>query len=176
VITGSELPDEPPEPPARGAAVYERLPQGLPTEIVGLLEYLDGRSGSDDIFRIASETHREFGHVIAIVRAAEMLDFVDTPKRTVLLAPLGRRFLAAAPAERTALWRAQILELSLFREVLQILERHPDHRVDRDLVLEAIILRMPSEDYEKVFEVLVAWARYGNLFKYDEEEEVLSLP
>jgi NitT/TauT family transport system ATP-binding protein len=56
-----------------------------------------------------------------------------------------------------------------------VLTRAPKHRVERDFVLEMIVLRMPSEDYEKTFETLVAWGRFANLFAYDENEQVVSL-
>ena len=57
----------------------EPLPDVSASEIVGLLEYLHAKDGEEDIVRIAEETNREFARVIAIVKAAEMLGFVDTP-------------------------------------------------------------------------------------------------
>jgi NitT/TauT family transport system ATP-binding protein len=35
-------------------------------------------------------------------------------------------------------------------------------------VIEAIALGMPQENHEKTFETFVGWARFGNLFSYDE--------
>jgi NitT/TauT family transport system ATP-binding protein len=46
--------------------------------------------------------------------------------------------------------------------------------LDRDYMLENIVLRMPSENYEKIFDTVVAWGRYGNLFAYDEDARELS--
>jgi NitT/TauT family transport system ATP-binding protein len=175
IITGSELPDAPPAAaPADG--VIEPLPDASDSEIVGLLEYLDARGGRQDVFRIAAETHREFGHVIAIVKAAEMLDFVDTPKSVVVLEAAGKRFVQASPEERMALWREHLLKLRLFRDVRDALLREPSRRLDRDFVLETIIMHMPQENYERVFNTFVVWARYGDLFDYDEASGVLSLP
>jgi hypothetical protein len=34
---------------------------------------------------------------------------------------------------------------------------------------------MPSEDSGRIFETLVRWARYGNLFAYDEGRRTLDL-
>ena len=62
IITGHEIPDAPEPvlapnelPPA------EPLPDALPRDIVGILEYLDAREGKEDVFRIATETEKEFG-------------------------------------------------------------------------------------------------------------------
>ena len=70
--------------------VFEALPPASAAEVVGLLEWLDARGGSQDVFRIAGETGREFGVVLTAVKAAELLDLVDTPRRLAVLTPLGR--------------------------------------------------------------------------------------
>src|SRR5262249_30666853 len=86
IITGKELPDQPAVMVSRsGLPPMEPLPDVSSSEIVGLLEYLDARGGSEELFRIAADTNREFGDIIKTVRAAEMLEFVDTPKRMVIL-------------------------------------------------------------------------------------------
>ena len=83
---------------------------------MGLLEYLDARGGSENVFRLASDTNRQYGRVITVAKAAEMLDLVDTPKQAVVLTPEGRRFVKAPPQERQDLWKSAILNLRLFRE------------------------------------------------------------
>jgi NitT/TauT family transport system ATP-binding protein len=140
-----------------------------------LLEYLDARGGKDDVFRIASDTNREFGHLLNIVEAAELLNFVDTPKRLVVLDATGKRYVKALPAERKAIWREQLLKLRLFRDVYNVLQRQADHAVEQDFVLETIVLNMPHENYERVFQTFVRWARVGNLFVYDEARQILAL-
>jgi len=112
--------------------------------------------------------------MITIVKAAEMLNFVDTPKSAVLLEPEGRRLVQAGPDERKAIWRAQLLKLSLFSEIAAVLRKQRRHTIDRDFVLETIVLRMPQEDYEKVFETFIGWARFGELFAYDETSGTIS--
>ncbi len=176
VITGSELPDV--APAARGgprdSGVYQPLPHVSPSEIIGLLEYLDARGGKDDVFRIAAQTNHEFGQLITIVKAAEMLNFVDTPKSAVRLEPEGRRFVQAGPDERKSIWRAQLLKLSLVSEIAHAVRKQRHHTIERDFALETIVLRMPQENYEKVFETLVGWARFGELFAYDEMTGTIS--
>ena len=120
-------------------------------------------------------TNREFTRVVLIVKAAEMLGFVDTPLHMVALTATGKHFVAASPEERKTLWREQLLKLSLFREVYEVLQRQADHSVDSDFVLETIVTRMPYENYEKVFATFVRWGRFGELFVYDEVSHRLSL-
>jgi NitT/TauT family transport system ATP-binding protein len=157
-----------PDAPAEHGLTIELLPTARAGEIIGLLEYLSARGGREDVFRIASDTHHEYGAMIAAVNAAELLDFVDTPRRSLMLEPLGMRFVAAGPQERKTIWRDQLLRLVLFKRVADAIARQPQHRVDAELVLETIAMMMPEEDYERVFGVFTSWARYGDLFAYDE--------
>jgi NitT/TauT family transport system ATP-binding protein len=175
IITGSELPDTPAVAGPREAGFMEPLPEASASEIVGLLEYLDARGGKQDVFHIASDTRREFGQLIAVVKAAEMLDFVDTPKSMVILEPEGQRFVQAGPDQRKAIWRDQLLKLHLFREIRDAMGRQPNHEMDRDFILETIVMRMPQENYEKVFNTFIRWARFGDLFSYDETTDMISL-
>jgi NitT/TauT family transport system ATP-binding protein len=172
IITGMEMPDAPPEPTL--APAFEALPPVGAGEVMGLLEYLDARGGQEDVFRIGADTDREFGKLIGVVNAAELLDLVDTPRRMVVLSPLGAQLVKASSAERQALWREGLLRLRLFQVVRDAITRQERHEIDRDFVLEIIAVNMPNEDYERMFETFVNWARYGNLLDYDEASERLA--
>jgi NitT/TauT family transport system ATP-binding protein len=176
IITHTELPDVPVPVAPTGPPQFEPLPDANYSEIIGLLEYLDARGGRGDLFQIANDTNREFGHLIQVVKAAEMFDLVDTPKRMVVLEPEGQRFVKASLEQRQSIWRDHLLKLRIFRDVHEVLQRQPKHEIDRDFVLETMVMNMPQENYEKMFETFVRWARWGNLFDYDEGKEILSLP
>jgi NitT/TauT family transport system ATP-binding protein len=173
IITGTEMPDLPVSAPAR--ARIESLPRTTTSEIIGLLEYLHTHGGIGDIFEMAAETDHEFGHMMAITKAAEMLRLVDTPKQDVVLTAEGRRFVKADTEEQKRIWREQLLKLRLFQDVYGLLTQQPDHAVSADIVRELIILAMPREDYQTIFDTMVRWARFGNLFAYEEDADRLSL-
>lgn len=166
IITGHELPDDLPPAP-----VIEALPRALPSEVIGLLEYLDSRGGREDLFRIAHDTGQPFSDVIEIVEAAELLDFVDTPKRMVVLESEGKKLLAAKPADRPALWREQLLKLRLFKNVAIALEQHPGESLPAAFVHETLILHLPQEDHRQQFKTFTQWSRYGELFEFDEARD-----
>jgi NitT/TauT family transport system ATP-binding protein len=175
IITGSELPDVPPDVRRRDATSIQALPATTTSEIVGLLEYLDAHGGQDDVFEISANAHQEFGRVIAIIKAAEILGFVDTPKQDVLLTPLGRKFVRAETEERKQIWRTQLLNIKLFRDIYDRLKQHPEEPIPADDVKEMIIIALPHENYEVMFDTFVRWARFGNLFAYDEDTEKITL-
>jgi cobalt-zinc-cadmium resistance protein CzcA len=169
------IPPLPAETGVRTVAV-EPLPDVSAVEVIALLENLHQRGGEEDLVRLTDETHREFARMIFTVKAGELLGFIDTPGPLVVLTETGRRFVEGNAEERKTLWREQILTLGLFREIHEVLQRQPDRAVDADFVLETIVTRMPHENYEKVFNTLVRWARFGELFIYDEANQRITLP
>jgi NitT/TauT family transport system ATP-binding protein len=176
IISRLEMPDAPAWAGKRPAGAFEPLPEASYSEILGLLEYLEARGGAEDVFRLAADTNREFGQIITVAKAAELLDFVSTPRRLIVLDGEGRRFVQAGPEERKAMWRERLLRLRLFREIHALLEEEPHRQIDRDFILETLVLIMPQENYETMFKTFVQWARVGDLFAYDEETQTFSLP
>ena len=174
IITGHEMPDVAPAHMGK-AATLEPLPSASPGEIVGLLEYLDSRGGQGDVFAMASDLSREFGRIITVAKAAEMLDFVDTPKQLVVLTTVGQHFVKASPKERRAIWREQVLTLRLFQEIHDLLQRQPTHAIGDDFVQETIVLRMPVENYRRIFHTFINWAQFGKLFAYNAKTGTVSL-
>jgi NitT/TauT family transport system ATP-binding protein len=163
LIMGHELPDvKPPTAPA-----IEPLPSATSGEIVGLLEFLDARQGRDIVYKIATETNREFGQIINIVQAAELLGFVDTPKHQVALTAEGKRFLQATGDDRSRVWREHLLQIGLFRQTLEACRKSADDYLDEDFVQETLILNLPHENYQRIFETFIDWSRFGSLFRYD---------
>ena len=178
IITGSEMPDVPEPTTAAAAAApiaIEPLPDISSSEIVGLLEYLDARGGKEDMYKISADTHTEFGRLLSAVKAAELLEFVDTPKRMVVLEADGQKYVKASMDDRKAIWRDQLMKLRIFKEIVELIRRQANKEVHRDLVLETIVFRMPFENYEKVFDTLVRWGRFGDLLAYEEDSELLWL-
>jgi len=173
IIAGMEMPDVAED--AAAPWVFEPLPHAGGGQIEGLLEYLDARGGREDVFRIAADTDLEFGQVITTTNAVELLALVETPHRTVVLSSEGSRYIKASPAERKAIFREKLLDLLVFEKVRAAIAEAEKHQVDRDYVLELIALNLPSESFEATFETFVNWARFGDLFSYDENTEVLAL-
>jgi NitT/TauT family transport system ATP-binding protein len=175
VITSAEMPDVAVTtltPSLKGEAI-EPLPNAQLADMLGLLEMLEAYGGSTDLFQVVAQTHEPFERVLNTVKGLEMLEFVDTPKRSVVLLPLGRRFLAAEMGERKTIWLGQLLRLRLFQLLRERMERR-EGELSRGDVIAELQQRLPAEDSERIFETLVAWGRFGELFVYREEEGMLS--
>jgi NitT/TauT family transport system ATP-binding protein len=168
VITETELPDVQAAPAAPRGPSWEPLPDAGASEVIGLLEVLDDHGGHADVFHLVDHIGQEFGRVLAVTKAAELLDLVDTPKQDVILTAEGKRLLAASVPERKGLFRERVKCLRIFADVLAMLDRAPNHRVEGEVVLEMLALRLPYEDPERMLKTLVNWGRHADLFDYDQ--------
>jgi len=177
IVTSAELPDVAVTTAAPSLAspdLVEPIPSAQTAEILGLLEYLAAQGGPCDLFQMAHETHGTFVEVLATVKGAEMLGMIDTPQRLVILTPLGRRFVGAGMEERKQIWRTQLLRLALFRAVREQLEL-AGGELGREDVTAEIHQRLPREDAERIFETVVVWGRFGELFNYLEDGRLLKV-
>jgi NitT/TauT family transport system ATP-binding protein len=189
-ITALVLPDEPtdaaapagapgvdrtaeavPGAPGRGAppgARVEPIPNVPVETIIGLLEIIEDAKETINVFDLSGRIGKEFGETIAIVKAAEMLDLVDTPKDDVLMTQAGWYFLAAPPPARKTFFRQAIMKLRLFQMITAHLEQSPDGRVNADSILEELATLLPYDHAAKLLETLIAWGRYAELIDFDQ--------
>jgi len=176
IITSTELPDVQVSTvePSVEADIVEPLPSAQYADMLGLLEYLDAQpNGLCDLFQVVAHTHVPFEKVLTTVKGLEMLDLVETPKRSVELTALGRKFVQAGMDERKVIWHKQLMELKLFRVVKGLLELR-EGELSREELFQEIAGRLPMEDPELTFETIVAWGRFGELFAYHKHRGVLT--
>jgi NitT/TauT family transport system ATP-binding protein len=177
ILTNVYMPDEPAAAPTAAAAVarVEPLPHVNIGEMLGLLDLVQDKGGAADIFELAVEVGKEFGKVLALVKAAELLDFADTPKHVVALTPLGRQLVSGKINERKKLVNQQLRTLRLVQRVVELLQRQENFSVDEDIVLEELAVLLPTEKPQTMFRSLVRWGRYAELFGYNANQRRLYL-
>jgi NitT/TauT family transport system ATP-binding protein len=85
-------------PPSKPPVTRVESIPNVPVEtIIGLLEIIEDAQETINVFDLSARIGKEFGETIAIVKAAEMLDLVDTPKDDVLMTEAGWYFLPPTP-------------------------------------------------------------------------------
>ena len=176
VITEAVHPDSPDwVPPAFANQVIESFPSVNLNEVLGFLERMSQMGGRVDAFALAQALGKESTGVLLMAKAAELLDFVDTPRNAVVLTDLGRQLVTADVNARKALIRQQLETLQLVRLMRQHLEKELDLTMTRDACLTAIQGWLPNEPAEQVLDSLVQWGRFGELFGYNSDQKLLYL-
>ncbi len=177
IVTGVHLPEEPAAPAGKRPSVgpIHPIPNARTTEILGLLEILSDHGGQMDLFELDAITEYDFGRTITVVKAAEMLAFVDTPGDLVRLTDNGREMVAADQPEKKLLFRKRLLTLGLFAAVVRHLAAEPDVARSGDELKQFIAERLPGCAPADLFRTLVGWGRYAQIFHYDAQADELSL-
>ena len=179
-ITTMTLPDLPPEvqvsgqPISRARSRMESIPLVPVGQILGLMSILSDSPELSNIYDISDEIGKEFGETIAILKAAEILDLIDTPKQDVRFTELGRRFVAADRQGRRTIFAEQVFKLRLFHIIIALLKENEE--IEAEQVIRDIGSALPYDNPEKTFETMIAWGRYAGLMDYNAKTRMVFVP
>jgi len=165
VIAEIHLPDVP--RPAAAGQHFEPLPAVSINEISGLLEVVHDHGDRMDLFQLTALLRLDLGHGILVVKAAELLELVHTPKQAVMITGLGREFVASDENGRKRIFHQQLLRVPTFAFLLDRLRRVPGGRMPADVIQEDLAIHLPTEPTQDLFDAIVTWGRYGELIGYD---------
>lgn len=179
-ITTTTLPDLPAEvqlagqPVSRARNRMESIPLVPVGQILGLLSILNDSPELSNIYDISDEIGKEFGETIALVKAAEILEFVDTPKDQVRFTELGKRFVDADRERKHAIFAEQVFKLRLFHIIIALLEENEE--VESERVIKDIASALPYDNPEKTFQTMIAWGRYAGLMDFNAKTKMVFVP
>lgn len=172
VLTESIIPDAPEwVPPALQGAGFEAPPNVNMTEVVGFLEVVMEDGGRADAFNLAQKLTKDSLNILLMAKAAELLDFVDTPKNQIVLTDLGRAFVKADVNQRKRMIHEGLMQLKLTQQFYQRISNSEGGAMGRDEAIQTIHEWLPNENPEDVFDTLVQWGRYGELFGYNDDNK-----
>ncbi len=147
---------------------FEALPHLPAGQVLGLLSILEDAPPHATVYDLADALGREFGEVITLVKAAEILNFVETPGHEVNLTPLGLSFHNATRTERKAIFAAQLQKLNVFQYVLGQLGT--SEQLSSKELVAALHESLPYENGEHILQTIIAWGRYAGILEYDPQQ------
>lgn len=150
------------------------LPHVEVSAISGLLERLELESA--DIYRLREELELDSDHLLRLTEACELLGFATVRQGDITITPLGQTFAEASILARKEILASRIRRLPLFRWLLALINAAKDKYLDWDVVITALELEFPSDEAERQLSTAINWARYAELFAYDDDEAVIYLP
>ena len=150
-------------------APVEALPNVQIIEIIGLLEAIADQGGSADIFELAHDTGRDFGRTLYLVKGAELLELVDTPKQYVVLTELGRHFVAGDINLRKRMLHELFGSLRIVQMTTNLLRKDEHLRLPVEDLTERVGEWLPNENPHFIVETLVSWGRFAEYFGYNDD-------
>ncbi len=152
----------------------EPLPSVEIGDVIGLLKTIDESGGGLDIFQFSQKMNRAFVKVVSLVKAAEILDMIDTPHHRILLTDLGKEVVRATWKRKKEIFKTQLKGLSVVHSVLGLLERSEEKKLPKDILLEHLAILLPQEDPAKIFGTLLNWCQFAGLLSYDSSTQSVS--
>ena len=185
ILTHTNLPDPPPAPAADAGMVVTRtdggrrriapvsIPYVTPGEVLGLLALLGDEP--NDVFELAERFGKEFGYVVRVVKAAELLDLVETPQQDVILTNLGKQLTAASTNDQKDIVKAQLMKLKIFDLLVRLLKVHDNHQITSEELLRELQAALPHEKPKPLFRTLLSWGRYTGIISFDQRRHIVTL-
>jgi NitT/TauT family transport system ATP-binding protein len=177
ILTNSVLHDEPsvtePEivtPEESQDTAYAPIPNVTIGEVMGLVQML--HSEPESIFALATRLKRDFGTFLSVIKAAELIDLVETPGQNVILTKAGAEFQKADTKRRKILLRELLVELKIFKHFADRIDHAEEKEITEEEVMGDLLQLFPNEKIKTLFRTLVGWARYGELFSFDTRRAV----
>lgn len=184
ILTHTTLPDAPVDPADAGKVIipvddkHHRIaPVTIPAvnagEVLGLLARLPAEA--IDIFDIAERLGRDFGSVVNLVKAAELLELVRTPGQDVIITDFGKQVLAASMLDQKKILREKILKLKIFELLVRLINVQEEKILTDDALLSELQALLPHEKPRVIFRTLVNWGRYAEIIQHDQRRHQMRL-
>jgi NitT/TauT family transport system ATP-binding protein len=160
--------------PVRESAL-QILPNVQISEMIGLLESIHDEDGMADIFDLSQSIGKDFGQTLYLVKAAELLNLVDTPRQAVVLTASGRLFAEGDINVRKEMLHELFSKLRIVQQVTELLKQSDTLRLHVEVIEQKIAEWLPNENPESVVAVLISWGRFSEVFGYNDDAKELYL-
>jgi NitT/TauT family transport system ATP-binding protein len=182
ILTHSVLPEA---APAEAGRVVTRLdaskrhiapvslPYVTPAEVLGMLALLGDEPS--DVFLLAERFGKEFGYVVRVVKAAELLEFVQTPQHDVILTPLGKELVNGSTNDQKRLVREQLMKLKIFELLVRLIKVQEDRVLTAENLLHELEHALPHEKPRPLFRTILSWGRYAEVIAFDQRKHLIKL-
>jgi len=164
--------------PARAIAIDTVLPRVSINLLSGLIEAVAGfpYNGRADLPVIASSLHMEVDDLFPVAETLQMLRLADVEGGDIQLTELGRQFAEVGVDDRKKLFQRQLLaHVPLAAHIRRVLQERTNHTAPRSRFLDELEDRTIRDVAEQTLRAVTAWARFAELFAYDDESETFSL-
>jgi len=149
-----------------------------PNQISGLIEALAAApyDGKADLPDIAYEQELEVDELFPVAEAMQLLRLADVEGGDIKLTHMGKRFADSEMNERKEIFsRALMSYVPLAAHIRKILDERTSHSAPKTRFLDELEDHMAEDTAEETLKTVVSWARFAELFSYDDDAASFSL-
>jgi NitT/TauT family transport system ATP-binding protein len=155
-----------------------RLPPVSTNVIAGLIETVaappyDGRA---DLPEIARSLQLEIDELFPVAEFLHYLVFAEIKEGDILLNATARTFADLDTQTRKKIFAEHLLaSVPLAQHIKRVLDERPGHRAPRVRFEQELEDHLSDAAAEETLDAVIDWARYAEVFAYDDQAEMFSL-
>ncbi len=146
--------------------------------ISGLIEAVAASpySGKADLPDLTSDLQLEVDELFPVAEALQLLRLAEVEGGDIRLTHMGKRFADSDLNERKEIFsRALMSQVPLAAHIRRVLDERASHTAPRRRFLDELEDHMSEDTAEETLRAVVSWARFAELFSYDDASEMFSL-
>jgi NitT/TauT family transport system ATP-binding protein len=147
---------------------FQFLPHVKVGGLAGLLELVEYKGDTVDIFSLASELNMEVDDIVPLMQAAAILRFGDIKEGDFSLLQEGKDFARADTLKRKEIFKtAAVKNIQLIKQILQTLSVAAKKSMGEQFFIDVLENYFTEKEAWIQLEIAIDWGRYGELFAYD---------
>ncbi|MBV8938515.1 MAG: nitrate/sulfonate/bicarbonate ABC transporter ATP-binding protein [Alphaproteobacteria bacterium] len=158
--------------------MYENLPRVSPNRLAGLMEALAGPPyhGRADLPALDHALGLSTEEVLQIAEAMQLLKFAEVREGDIHLTTAGKAFADADTQRRKQIFAEHLLQNApLAAYIHRVLQDRPGNHAPRIRFLAQLEDYMSEHEASEALNSVTSWARYAELFAYNDNTETFSL-
>jgi NitT/TauT family transport system ATP-binding protein len=144
----------------------------------GLIETLAGPpyNGHADLPVLAGQLQLEADEILHLGESLQLLRFAQLSEGDLVLTDAGKRFANLETDARKKMFAEHLINyVPVFGLIRRVLDERPSHSAPAARFRNELEDYMSEEYADETLKTVVSWARYAELFAYDEQSETFSL-
>ena len=162
----------------RGSGIGMLMTHVSPNLVSGLIEAVAAApyNGKADLPDSASDLQMEIDELFPVAEALQILRLGELEGGDIKLTHMGKRFADGEMNERKEIFsRALMSQVPLAAHIRRVLDERASHVAPKRRFIDELEDHMTDDAAEETLRTVVSWARFGELFSYDDESETFSL-
>jgi NitT/TauT family transport system ATP-binding protein len=161
-----------------GTGISMLLPRVSPNLMAGLMEAVAGEPyyGRADLPALAGPLQMEIDDLFPVAETLQLLRFAEVAEGDIRLTDAGMRFVHLEQDARKRMFAQHVLAyVPLAAHIKRVLDERGTHVAPASRFRDELEDHMAEEGADRTLRSVTSWARFGELFAYDEASGIFSL-
>ncbi|MDI2090295.1 ABC transporter ATP-binding protein [Commensalibacter oyaizuii] len=153
---------------------FQALPRMSMNLMIGMLEALQAEPylGRADLPKLAQSLQMELDDLLPIGETLQILEFADVAEGDITLTELGKQLVNSEIDDRKDIFRKTIVKnIALIRSIRNVLDERGNHKASAERFRDELKDTMSPEYARHTLSTIIGWARYAEIFDFDEESD-----